>query len=333
MFYKNFMKILVTGAGGYIGGMLVEKLLKTYPDVFIIGIDLLPEPEKWKDEKRVFWIKGDLAKNFWQEKVLSLGKLDVLVHCAFRIRTPFGKVKAYEKNNLLASKNVFEFAFQNNIPHLVYLSTVSSYGARKENIGRLIKEEEPFLETKNPYGYQKKLVEEELKNLFEKYQPSTKVTVLRLNSVTGPKGQSLSSKFGLITFLKKLLPFVLELNTHWARQFVHEDDVLEIIFLSFNRDGENFAVYNVAPSQFLEVGEIAKILNKKTIHLPIWFVKLGLFLLWPISFGKLIPPQAVDGLVYPINVDGSKVEKELGFHYRYSAKDAFLGQVGNYFKN
>lgn len=328
--------IIVTGAAGYIGGMVVDRLLELYPGASITGIDLLPMPKRWHPKSSVSWIQADLATDEWQKKALERGPVDLVIHCAFRIRTPFGKVKAYEWNNRTASKKVFEFSLEHNVPSLVYLSTVSSYGARKENIGRLLTEQDPFLEMKNPYGYQKKLIEEDLMALLHKGNPKTTVTVLRLNSVTGPRSQGLSSKFGLITFLKKLLPFVIELNPRWARQFVHEDDVVDAIFACLRRQasalrsGGALAVYNIAPQQFLEVADIARVLHKRIVRMPAWLMKTILFFLWPVSFGKLVPAGAADGLIYPINVDGSAIEKDLDFKYRHTAEEALLGRTGRY---
>ena len=320
--------IIITGAAGYIGGMVVDRLIELYPTAVITGIDLLPMPKRWHPNRNIYWIRADLASGDWQKKALERGPVDLVVHCAFRIRTPFGRVKAYERNNRAASKNTFEFTLKNNVPSLVYLSTVSSYGARKENIGRLLTESDPFLETKNPYGYQKKLIEEDLTELLHEGNPVTTVTVLRLNSVTGPRSQSLSSKFGLITFLKKLLPFVIELNPRWARQFVHEDDVVDAILASALRSGGALAIYNIAPKQFLEVGDIARVLQKRIVRMPAWVMRSMLFVLYPVSFGKLVPVGAVSGLIYPINVDGSKIERDLNFAYRYTAEEALLGKVG-----
>lgn len=325
---KDTSRIIVTGGAGYIGGMVIDRLLEINPKISIISIDLLPPPKERRGN--ISWIQADLADYKWQDQAQKEGAVDAVVHCAFRIRNAFGKIKAYEKNNRGASENVFKFTFDNDIPSLVYLSTVSSYGAKKENIGRLLIEEDSFQEMKNPYGYQKKLIEEDLKKLTEEKKPKTKITILRLNSVTGPKGQSLSSKFGLITFLKKIFPFVIELNHHWARQFVHEDDVVEAIITSLTGNEKRLATYNIAPEKFLEVSEIAALLNKKTVKFPVWLVKIVLFVLWPISFGKLIPPGAVNGLVYPINVDGSAIKKDLGFSYKYTSSEALEGRVGRY---
>ncbi len=323
--------VIVTGAAGYIGGMVVDRLLEIFPETRVTGIDLLPMPKRWWPESRVSWIQADLATDEWQKHVLQNGPVDAIVHSAFRIRAPFGRAKVYERNNRGASQNTFAFAFENKVPSLIYLSTVSSYGACRENIGRLLTESDPFTEVKNPYGYQKKLVEEDLRELVEKCDPGTRITVLRLNSVTGPRSQSLSSKFGLITFLKKLLPFVMELDSHWARQFVHEDDVVDAIFASIARsDGGTVAIYNVAPEQFLEIADIARILGKKIVRVPVWLVKTALSILYPVSFGKLVPASAVNGLIYPINVDGSAIEKDLNFKYRYTAEEALLGRIGRF---
>ena len=331
----SFKRILVTGAAGYIGGMLVDRLLELFPDAHIIGIDLLPQPtdRAWPSH-RVSWIQADLATNDWQAAAQSDGAIDAVVHCAFRIRTPLGKESAYRKNNCDAAHNTFVFAFENARQSLVYLSTVSSYGARKENIGRLLTESDPLLESKNPYGIHKKLIEEDLASLIKEKNPTLPITVLRLNSVTGPRGQHLSSKFGLITFLKKLLPFVIELNPHWARQFVHEDDVVDAIIASLNRTSPPVvAQYNIAPRQFLEVADIARILHKKILRLPPWTMRIALAILWPITGGKLVPPGAADGLIYPINVNGSAIEKDLGFVYHYTAQQALEGLVGRYKEN
>lgn len=330
---EKISRVLVTGAAGYIGGMIIDRLLELYPGISIVGVDLLPEPEKSWPADRVFWIRADLAGNGWQKKALEHGPFDAVIHCAFRIRTPFGKVHAYERNNRGASRNTFLFAFDNKVPSLVYLSTVASYGARPENIGHLITEDHPFFEMKNPYGLHKRLIEEDLRSIMSEKNPSTRVTVLRLNSVTGPHSQGLSSKFGLITFLKKLLPFVMELNPHWARQFVHEDDVVDAILTSLGSVRESFlSVYNIAPERFLEVRDIAGILNKRIIKLPPFVMKAALFVLWPVSFGKLVPMSAADGLTYPINVNGSAITKDLNFNYRYTAEEALKGEVGRYSK-
>ncbi len=322
------LTILITGGAGYIGSMLINKLIGDQNVSRIISIDLLPKPQRIESNSKLVWIQADLADNDWQLEVSKELPIDAVIHAAFKIRNPLGKTKLIEKNNLEASNNVFKFCFENKVDKLIHLSTVSTYGARPENIGKLLKEDSPLLENKAPYGYQKKVIEENLTQLIREKNPITEISTLRLNSVTGPLGQSLKSKFGLITFLKKLLPVIMETNPYWARQFVHENDVVNIIEkITFNplKPG-NLTVYNIAPDSFLTARDMATLLNKKVIRINPWMAKILFFLAWYLSLGKIpTRPDSVSGLIYPINVDGTKI-KEIGYSYQYTAKQAFMAE-------
>ena len=325
------MNIIVTGSAGYIGRLLVKKLSADDSIRQIIGIDLLPEPEWMKSDPKVKWIRADLAIKEWQNKIPKDVPIDAVIHCAFKIRNPYGKRRIVEANNVNACHAVFEFSIRRNVPKLIYLSTVSVYGAKPENISKLLSEEEPLSEKENPYGYQKILTERDLNLLIKNSNAATQAFVLRLNSVTGPVGQSLSSKFGLIDFLKKLLPFIIEANPSWARQFVHEDDVIQLIYLltvkDFANAGTTSRVFNVAPPEFLTANDISKVLGKKKLVVPPTLVKPLFFLAWHLSLGHIpTRPDSTKGILYPINVDGSRVEKMTGFHYAYTAEDAFMGR-------
>jgi UDP-glucose 4-epimerase len=324
------MNILITGSAGYIGGLLIEKY-STDPEIGkLICIDLLPQPQKCAGNPKIQWIQADLAVRGWEEKVPKDVTLDATAHCAFKIRNPYGRKNEIEANNAGACRNVFAFTFERSIPRLVYLSSVAAYGAKPENIGKLLTEDEPLSEKENPYGYQKAQSEKILNELFSEKNPATKVFVLRLNSVTGPRGQGLASKFGLITFLKKLLPFVIEANPFWARQFVHEDDVVEIVYRlstkGFPSAEKNPEAFNVAPEKFLTAKDMAHILGKRTLRIPAWSVKPLFWIAWNVSLGHIpTRPDSAMGLIYPINVDGSRIQA-IGFRYAHTAEEALVAK-------
>jgi len=328
------MNIVITGAAGYIGTLLIEKLSADPAVKTIICIDRLSPSEAARQIPKTEWIAGDLATLDLRKAVNGHGRthgpaVDVVIHCAFNIRNPYGRTKETETENLAAARNVFAFAFDAGAKKLIYLSSVAAYGARKENEGVLLKETAPLTETVNPYGYQKALVERVLLELMHDRTPATGVSVLRLNSVTGPRGQSMASKFGLITFLRKLLPFVIKAGPHWARQFVHEEDVRDAIIHIAKRPAaaqENPAIYNVAPKKFLTANDIARILKKRTLRIPARAVRPLFAIAWHGTHGRIpTPPEAAAGLIFPINVDGTKIEST-GFTYRYTAEEALLAK-------
>ncbi|HUC01296.1 MAG TPA: NAD-dependent epimerase/dehydratase family protein [Candidatus Paceibacterota bacterium] len=324
------MNILITGNAGYIGGIVTEKLSADARVKKIFSIDLLPVPEAFRSDPKITWVQADLAIPGWEKKIPADAAIDAVIHCAYKIRNPYGKKDTVAANNEAACRAVFSFAFARNVPRLIYLSSVAAYGAKPANIGRLLTENEPLSETQNPYGHQKALSEKILNELFAQKKPATRVSVLRLNSVTGPRGQGLESKFGLITFLKKLLPFIIEADPAWARQFVHEEDVAQAIYLLATQDtaaGANGPeAFNIAPEKFLTARDIAKLLDKKVLRVPAWSIQPLFWIAWNLSLGKVpTRPDSYMGLIYPINVNGSKI-KTTGFGYRYTAEDALMAK-------
>ncbi len=176
------MNIIVTGSAGYIAGLLIQKLSADPKIDRIIGIDLLPAPAAMRSDPKMTWIQADLAVAGWENRIPAETPIDAIVHCAFKIRTPYGKKKATEKNNLDDCRNVFSFAVRRKIPKLVYLSTVAAYAARPQNIGKLLAETEPLLETESPYGAQKAATERDLLAILGSGEGATQAIVLRLNS-------------------------------------------------------------------------------------------------------------------------------------------------------
>ena len=329
------MKILITGAAGYIGGMLINKLIKDGEIEKIIAIDLLDKPERIKADNKLFWIKTDLTENSWQEIASKNGPIDVIVDAAFKIRNPFGKIKDTEKNNLGCLWNALRFAEENSVPKMIYLGSVASYAARKENIGKIIDEDHELLEAVYAYGVQKRKAEEIILEFSQKHSLKSGIIVLRLNSVTGPLGQSLKSKFGLITFIKKILPVIVATNDYWGRQYVHEDDVTNAIIAladSHYHPQSRVEIFNLAPEGFLTAKGMGKILNKKVVKFPASLARAAFAIAWPLTLGKVpTPPGSVNGLIYPIHVSGKKIELVVpGFRYQFSPEEAFLGERGLY---
>ena len=323
------MKILLTGSAGYIARvLLIEKLLLESNIDEVVGIDILPQPTDIHD-KKMSWIKHDLSEHGWEEVALKHGPFDAIVHLAFKIRSPYGKVKETAEENFALCKNVFSFAFKNKIPKLIYSSSVAAYGASEDNVGILLKETAALKERKSPYGVQKKEVEKLLFEMLSGARPETDVSVLRLGSVTGPIGQNLKGKsVSLIGFIRKILPFIIEADPSWARQFVHEKDVVEAIWKLTGSPAKKGGseIYNIAPPVFLTASDMAKLLKKFVIKVPKPLIKPFFWLAWNLTLGRIpTHPDSSAGLIYPINVDGSKIEK-VGFRYGYTAEDAFLAR-------
>ena len=313
------MKVLITGGAGYIGKILVKKLSQNQKINTIFSLDKKPRPKDFNNPKS-HYLQLDLARDVWEERIPETP--DVIIDLAFDIRTPYGKLKGQEFNNLSAIERILKYCSNQKVKKLIYFSSVSTYGARPENIGKFLKEDSQLTEEIYPYGAQKKRAEEMLK----KKEISSQIFILRLASVNGPEGEK-RKKIGLLNFIKHIFPILPVIHDSWARQYLHEEDVLRAVeFLILKEIKSQFEVFNLAPFDFLTMSKMADLLRKKTLRIPVWIIKPIFFLAWHLTLGYVpIPMGSEISFIYPINVDGSKVTN-LGFKYKYNSKEAFLGK-------
>ncbi|OHA85126.1 MAG: hypothetical protein A2408_00855 [Candidatus Yonathbacteria bacterium RIFOXYC1_FULL_52_10] len=345
------MKIFITGAAGYVGAMLVDQFSKR-PDVDeIIGIDKERLPEFLKGNTKLTWIDGNIADDVWQ-KILEEKKPEVMIHCAWQIREMYGKKGTQWKWNVEGSLKIFDFAFSHDfVKKLIYFSTVSSYGAESTNtLEYRFKESDPFIENEYLYGVEKRVVEERLKEKFDMKKKEGKslpqVFIVRPAAITGPRGRfMMKERFGLQAALsgklsKSPLHRLISLMVSfvpapplWLRQFIHEDDVANIVemFAFKQLDGE-YEVFNICPpgDPVLAV-DMAKAVGKKVLPIPPFMIRIAFFFFWHSTRGRV--PTSKGGwkfYSFPIAVDGSRLTERYGYQYQWNSKDAFVFTDGRY---
>ena len=329
------MRIILTGASGYLGSQLMDLWLRDERIEEIIAIDLKdPKFLFERDNPKVRFIQKNIADIDFEKEIAEPEKIDAVVHAAYLIRTPYFNRQEHLRSNIFGAENIFKFTLNNKVPKLIHFSTVAVYGAKKENsLDIPFRENDPIKEDKIAYGKDKKEIEKILWDLNQKYQnqSETEISVLRIGSVSGPFGKFVIGKKGLQSFLRGVLPFIPIIGESSARQFVHEDDIVDAVnFCLFTNLENRYNIFNLAPNGFLTFREIAKILNKKVLKLPKFFLRMIFWLTWRLSLGKIpTPPFVVNSYAYPIFVDGLKICSK-GFNYKYTGRDAFLSLKGRY---
>lgn len=353
------MRVFITGASGYVGGMLVERFLER-PDIeCVIALDIRePDPAAVPvAHPKLVWVIANLADNTWQERVRA-GRPDCVIHCAFQIREFYGQKGRAEqiRQNIGGGENVFRFAFENPfVSKLIHFSTVSSYGALKTNsLDRPFTEEDPFRESCYSYGADKRVVEERLRSAYGEalrsgsHRPA--IFIIRPAAISGPRGQHMFKRFGLVRVLKEkrgfgstggmfyrtvasLVRFIPVANPLWSRQYVHEDDLAEAVMRladpAAKADCETFILS--APGCLL-ASDFARITGKRTFRVMPWMVRIAFFLFWHLSRGGIpTSPCGWRFYSYPLVVDGSKITRTIpGFCYEHSAEAALRGFAGRY---
>lgn len=226
------MHILVTGAAGFIGFHLIQKLLERGDSV--IGIDNLNNyyPVSLKEDrlKVIKPLPGfefreiDLSDRQAMDALFKEHRFDRVCHLGAQagVRYSIENPRAYIDSNVVGFMNVLEGCRNTEVPHLSYASSSSVYGANKI---------QPFSETHNVdhpvslYAATKKsneLMAHTYSNLY-----GLPTTGLRFFTVYGPWGRPDMAYF---KFVKKILDGdTIDIYNHgnMSRDFTYIDDIVE----------------------------------------------------------------------------------------------------------
>ncbi|MFH1827339.1 MAG: UDP-glucose 4-epimerase GalE [bacterium] len=185
-------KILITGAGGYVGSNAAYQLLKGGHE--IVGVDNFSKgfkqpldvlKEKFGEEKIRYYnynIKNDLTPLFEKEKNINA----VIHYAAFlSVDESMKKPEDYFTNNVSGSQNLLTYLLKNNIKKVIFSSTCAVYGEAEY----VPVDEKHKTSPKNPYGASKRMVEDIL-GWYEKLK-DLKFVSLRYFNVCGASDDGL----------------------------------------------------------------------------------------------------------------------------------------------
>ncbi len=225
------MKILVTGAAGFIGFHTANALLARGDEV--VGLDNVNDYYdvelkyarlallEAQDDFR--FVRMDVAEKVGMAAVFREG-FDRVIHLAAQagVRHSLEDPQAYIDSNVTGFMNILEGCRHNDIEHLVYASTSSVYGA---NTNMPFTEHEPADHPLAIYGATKRANELMAHSYSHLFRLPT--TGLRFFTVYGPWGRP---DMALFLFTKAILdgtPIDVFNHGHHKRDFTYVDDIVQ----------------------------------------------------------------------------------------------------------
>ena len=251
------MKILITGAAGFIGYFLSSRLLEN-KDIEIVGIDNLnayydqnlkfDRLNKLSKFENFIFKKGDLSDIEFIDGLFNEYNFDMVINLAAQagVRYSITNPGAYIQSNIIGFFNILEACRNHPIKHLVYASSSSVYGTNKKV---------PYStddKVDNPvslYAATKKS-NELMAHAYSKLY-GIPCTGLRFFTVYGPMGRPDMAYFGFTNRLVKGEKIQIFNYGDMYRDFTYIDDIVEGIIRIMNKipeaneEGVKYKVYNI----------------------------------------------------------------------------------------
>jgi len=229
------MKILLTGANGFLGKSVSKKLNKFYKI------------------KKTDLNNLDITKKNKINSYLKKYKFDLVVHCAAAkgsvdsIKNP----ETYVNTNFLGTYNILEAMRLNGCKKIIFISSSGLY-----KNGNNIKNENDDIFCKNPYALGKFLSEETIKHYCNIY--NFNAICIRPNLISGYGLFKDNLIYDVVKSIKKNNIAEVYGNGKHIREFTHPDDISDFILKIIKVKFKGFQIFNLTSNRT----QIIKLINK-----------------------------------------------------------------------
>ena len=257
------MKILVTGAAGFIGSHLCERLLQM-KDIDVIGIDGFINPSLNQSKQRNLRLLLTHPRFQFHQVDLRQADLErfldgvqVVYHLAGipGVRTSWGTdFQAYVEHNIVATQILLEAVREFPLEKFIYVSTSSVYG---EKVGKVAEDSIPT--PLSPYGVSKLTGE----YLCKVYQVSYGIplVILRYFTVYGPRQRSDMAFHQFIIRILHHEPIKIFGDGLQTRDFTYIRDCVEGTALALQAEGVIGETINIGGRERASILEVISLIE------------------------------------------------------------------------
>jgi len=244
------MRVFVTGAAGFIGSHIVERLLVEGHEVRAVVRDI--ERARAALPAAVELSLGDVRD--LESLVRTAGRVDCVVHAAARV-SDWGAWSEFQATTVQGTDNVLEAARRAGAATFVLISSTAVYDAAAIASGH-VTEDAPLTRDKsagNRYGYSKALAEQ--RAFAAHLRGDFHVTALRPAWVYGPNDRSM---------LPRIIDFVRDPSSRWVKGhnpelgLVHATDLALAVSLAATTPAASGLAFNISavePYRLLEYAD------------------------------------------------------------------------------
>jgi nucleoside-diphosphate-sugar epimerase len=309
------MKVLITGAAGFLGLHLAQYFDAQKAELVLLDTAAFPKGEYPKKSKMV---KGDIRD---KELVDSLTKdVDVVIHAAAAL--PLRPAAEILDVNVNGTENLLKNSLKNKVKRFIYISSTAVYGVPKKHP---VYETDPMVGV-GPYGHSKISAEKKC----EKYRrKGLFVTIIRPKPFLGPHRLGVFEI--LFDWIKdgKKIPVVGSGRNRY--QLLDVEDLVTAIYLfaSEPKTTKFNDIFNIGAEKFTTIkGDMQTLFDyaksgSKIIATPAWPIKKALWIFEKLKLSPLYQ-WVYDTMDKDSFVSVDKITRTLKWHPKYSNADALI---------
>jgi dTDP-glucose 4,6-dehydratase len=307
------MRLLVTGAAGFIGSNFVRYWLGNHPDDHVVAYDLLTYAGNRASlddlGDRVVFVQGDIADGDLAERVVRDEELDTIVNFAAESHNSLAVIDPtrFFRTNVLGTQTLLDVARAVELDRFHHVSTCEVYGDLALDSDDAFTEDHPY-RPRTPYNASKAGADHAVRAYHETYGLPVTIT-------------NCSNNYGPYQFPEKVIPlFVtnalddkplpLYEATQNRREWLHVDDhcrAIELV-LENGRIGET---YNVGSGREASIEELADRILELTGK--------------PADLRTIVPDRPGHDRRYLL--DSTRLRRELGWEPRWEFEEGLADTV------
>jgi predicted dehydrogenase/nucleoside-diphosphate-sugar epimerase len=288
-------RVLVTGAAGYVGQQVVQRLVEQRYAVRALvrplsRIELL-------ERLGVEIVFGDVRD--LENLSDAMDGINVVIHAAATLR---GTTEAILEGCATATQNVAEAARKAKVNRVIYMSSMSVYDFLKVQDGEIIDERSPLErhpESRGAYSWGKRKAEDIALGHLQDASPSW--TILRPSVVVGGGGDVLAPAGS------RLGNFLICLGSRRKTlRLIHVEDVATALVRLLESKATRGGVYTLSSPESLLLRNYVDVCVRasryrkvRVVYIPFWFARAGVFMLTVLrKISKRGPSMNVQRLMY-----------------------------------
>lgn len=260
------MNILLTGAAGFIGSHLAEKLLSL--DHLVTGIDNFDKfydrsikennLQVAKSHQNFTFVEDDICNPaFWAG--IADKQFDIIIHLAAKagVRPSMIDPVGYNNTNIMGTTHLLEYARNKKVPKVVFASSSSVYGVNK-NLPWSVEDKD--LQPISIYA-SSKLSGEALCGLYQQHF-GVKIIALRFFTVFGPRQRPDLAIHKFVKAIDKGEAIPMFGDGQTFRDYTYIEDIVSGIVGAVNYNNDKFEIFNLGNTHTVSLTELIQVIEK-----------------------------------------------------------------------